>query len=70
MKNKRIIKRKIKREYKLKVYKHLTYTCVVILTILQHSLYCAIKLACVHTHILPITVDMEKDNSKQRIFIF
>ena len=29
MKNKRIIKRKIKREYKLKVYKHFTYTCVV-----------------------------------------
>ena len=70
MKNKVIIKRKIKREYKLKVYKHLTYTCVVILTILQHSLYCAINLACVHTHILPTPVDMEKYNSKQRIFIF
>ena len=70
MKNKVIIKRKIKREYKLKVYKHFTYTCVVILAILQHSLYCAIKLACVHTHILPTPVDMEKYNSKQRIFIF
>ena len=69
MKNKRIIKRKVKREYKLKVYKYFTYTCVVILDTSQHPLYCAIKLACVHTHTLP-TVDMEKDNSKQRIFIF
>ena len=70
MKNKRIIKRKIKREYKLLVYKHFIYTCVVILTILQHPLYCAIKLACEHTHILPTPVDIEKHNSKQRIFIF
>ena len=43
---------------------------LVILATLQHPLYCAIKLACVHTHILPTPVDIEKHNSKQHIFIF
>ena len=46
------------REYKLQVYKHFTYTCVVDrlrlssdISYLTTSLYCAIKLACEHTHI-------------------
>ena len=77
MKNKRIIKRKIKREYKLWVYKHFTYTCVVdrlrlssdISYLTTFVVLC--NKACVWTHAyITTTVDMEKHNSKQRIFIF
>lgn len=64
MKNKRIIKRKINREYKLKVYKYFIYTCVVIeINITTFVVLCNKACVCSHAYITTI-VDMEKDNSK------
>ena len=76
-KNKRIIKRKVKREYKLKVYKYFTYTCVVdrlrlssgISYLTTFVVLCNKTCVCSHAYITT-TVDIEKHNSKQRILIF
>ena len=70
MKNKRIIKRKIKRNYKLKVYKHFhLHLCSDVSYLTTFVVLCNKACVCSHAYITT-TVDMEKHNSKQRIFIF